>query len=69
MKREYDIEKMNPKSNPYAKTLKEQRLKECEEVTFWIKKETFDNFTEALQKQGKSYDEVMTDLISTYISK
>lgn len=67
MKKEYDVEKMNPQPNPYAKILKEQRTRECEEVTFWIKKDLFHDFNEILHKQGETYAGIMTQMIKEYI--
>jgi predicted DNA binding CopG/RHH family protein len=57
MLEEYDIDKLNPRSNPYAKELKKQ-------VTIKISPSVIDYFKEQANKLGMPYQ----TLINMYLS-
>ena len=57
MREQYDIEKLNPRENPYAKRLKRQ-------ITININGETIDYFKEMAQKKGIPY-QTLIDLYLT----
>lgn len=57
MRKEYDIEKLNPRKNPYAKQLKKQ-------VTMYVDKENIDYFKNESLNVGIPYQ----TLINLYLS-
>ena len=57
MRDEYDIEKLNPRKNPYSKRLKKQ-------ITINIDNDTIDFFKEQSQESGIPYQ----TLINLYLS-
>ena len=57
MKKEYDIEKLNPRRNPYAKHLKKQ-------VTMYVDQDNIDYFKNESQNVGIPYQ----TLINMYLS-
>lgn len=57
MKKEYDIEKLNPRRNPYAKQLKKQ-------VTMYVDQDNIDYFKNESQNVGIPYQ----TLINMYLS-
>ena len=57
MKKEYDVEKLNPRRNPYAKQLKKQ-------VTMYVDKENIDYFKNESLNVGIPYQ----TLINLYLS-
>ena len=58
MKKEYDIEKLNPRRNPYAKQLKKQ-------VTMYVDQDNIDYFKNESQNVGIPYQ----TLINMYLSE
>lgn len=57
MKKEYDVEKLNPRRNPYAKQLKKQ-------VTMYVDKENIDYFKNESLNVGIPYQ----TLINLYLT-
>ena len=57
MLEEYDIEKLNPRKNPYAKKLKQQ-------ITIKINKDTIEYFKQEAENTGIPYQ----TLINLYLS-
>lgn len=57
MKKEYDIEKLNPRRNPYAKQLKKQ-------VSVYVDQDNIDYFKNESQNVGIPYQ----TLINMYLS-
>ena len=57
MKKEYDVEKLNPRRNPYAKQLKKQ-------VTMYVDQDNIDYFKNESVNVGIPYQTLINNLAS-----